>query len=90
MAATLFKMCAGKAQPPLFPCIGHKGACAGHLGPPQRTERLGASGWGENKKCNVLLLSGGNVCPDLEFFLSSLQLSHASPSPGFTKLSIGN
>ncbi|KAF4016479.1 hypothetical protein G4228_007911 [Cervus hanglu yarkandensis] len=27
MAATLFKMRAGKAQPPLFPCIGHKGAC---------------------------------------------------------------
>ena len=41
MAATLFKMRAGKAPPPLFPCIGHKGACAGRLVPPQRTESLG-------------------------------------------------
>lgn len=42
MAATLFKMRAGKAPPPLFPCIGHKGACAGRLVPPQRTVRA----WG--------------------------------------------
>lgn len=39
MAATLFKMRAVKAPPPLFPCTGHKGACAGHLVPPQRTVR---------------------------------------------------
>lgn len=89
MAATLFKMRAGKAPPPLFPCIGHKGACAGRLVPPQRTVRAwGIWLWG--KKCNnlLLLLSGGSVCPDLELLLSSLQLSLASPSPGFPKLSI--